>query len=65
MREFIDNALEAVNNECLTCEVEKQSGKCLWNMGTSDHFTFRFLKILKPHISMSQKIMALNIWKYI
>jgi hypothetical protein len=36
MREFIDNALEAVNNECLTCEVGKQSGKCLWNMGTSD-----------------------------
>jgi hypothetical protein len=32
-------------------------------MGTSDLFTFRFLKNLKSHISMSQKIIALNIWK--
>jgi hypothetical protein len=32
-------------------------------MGTSDLFTFRILKILKSYISLSQKIMALKIWK--
>jgi hypothetical protein len=38
-------------------------GKCFWNMGTSEPFLFKFLKNLKPHMSMSQKIIALNIWK--
>jgi hypothetical protein len=32
-------------------------------MGTSDPFTFRFLKISKPNTSMFWKIMALNLWK--
>jgi hypothetical protein len=37
------------------------TGKSLWHMGTSDPFTFSFLKKLKSHTSMSLKIMVLNV----
>jgi hypothetical protein len=37
--------------------------KSLWYMGTSNPFIFNFLKILKSHTSMFQKIMPLNISK--
>jgi hypothetical protein len=36
-------------------------GKCFWNMGSSEPIPLKNLKIWKPHMSMSQKIMALNI----
>jgi hypothetical protein len=39
------------------------SGKFIWNMGTSDLCSFRFLKISKLHTFISLKIMALNIQK--
>jgi hypothetical protein len=39
--------------------------KCYWHMGTSEPSTFRFLKISKSYTSMTRKIMASNIGRYI
>jgi hypothetical protein len=45
--------------------VGMDAGKCIWNMGTSDLTTFRFLKISKFYISICLNYGVKSIKRYI